>query len=96
MAKSTLVAETILKAQAKEEATEKLDRAAALKANMTPNGRTLVINRVPNTALYRPAFKEGGDLPKELEGMFTDPYRAQDAITVYLNTRWDEAANATG
>lgn len=49
----------------------------------TFNGKEIEIVRVANTALFKFAFVKGGALPKELEGMYTSPMKAKDALTAY-------------
>lgn len=71
-------------------AKDMMERDFAVRGNLTPNGKKLQIMKVPNTALYRVAFSEGGELPKELQGMWTAPYTAQRSIETYLDRRWNE------
>lgn len=59
--------------------------------NTLPSGKKLGIYKIANTALYKIAFTSGGELPKELQGAFTDAYQAQRAIGAYL-TRVELAA----
>lgn len=54
---------------------------------MTPNGKEIKIYQVKNTALYKPAFSSGGELPKELDQMFTSPQKAGEQIQKYLNSK---------
>ena len=74
-----------------ESALNQVTRDQAIKDLITPNGKQLGIYHVKNTALYKVAFQSGGELPKELEGMWTDTSRAHDAAQKYLKKRWDEA-----
>jgi hypothetical protein len=59
-------------------------RNKMLDAFKTDNGKELKIYHVKNTALYKVAFTTGGELPAELQGMYTSPKFAQDAIEAYL------------
>ncbi len=63
---------------------EELERNHSIKGLKTPNGKEIGIYRVANTALYRIAFVTGGEVPRELEGMFTAPSMAAKAIEAYL------------
>jgi len=56
-------------------------------AGTTEKGKDLGIYQVLNTSLYKIAFKQGGELPKELTGMYTSPRLAQETIDKYLNNR---------
>jgi hypothetical protein len=53
----------------------------------TENGKELKIVQIKNTALYGVQFTSGGELPKDLNQMFTSPKLAADAIERYLNSR---------
>lgn len=59
--------------------------------NILPSGKQIAIFKVANTALYRVAFTDGGEVPEELSGMWTDPYKAQLAIKAYITKREAEA-----
>lgn len=73
------------------EALNQVTRDQAIKDLITPNGKQLGIYHVKNTALYKVAFQSGGELPKGLDGMYTDTSRAYDAAVKYLKKKWDEA-----
>ena len=53
----------------------------------TDAGKELGIYKVANTSLYKVAFKSGGEVPKELDGMWTAPTMAAQAIERYLAKR---------
>lgn len=87
-------AEFILEQNAKKGATDVLDRMTALEKNMTPNGKTMIIQKVANTSLFRLAWAEGG---QPVDGMYTGVDKAHRAMKDYLTAKWDEAeASATG
>lgn len=50
----------------------------------TKGGKKFGIFKVANSSLYRIAFTSGGQVPEDLNGMWTDPYKAQRAIQAYL------------
>ncbi len=50
----------------------------------TPNGKELKIYQVANTSLFKVAFTDGGALPEDLSGMWTNAKLAQEAISKYL------------
>lgn len=74
-----------------EQTLDRMTRERAIEELITPNGKQLRVYHVSNTALYKVAFESGGELPEELDGMFTDVPRAQDAAQRYLKRKWDEA-----
>ena len=50
----------------------------------TPNGKNIKVVQINNTALYGAAFHEGGQLPKELSGMWTSVDRVVKEIKKYI------------
>lgn len=50
----------------------------------TSNDKKIKVYRVKNSGLFCINFADGGSLPKELQGMFTNPKRAQERIEDYL------------
>lgn len=60
------------------------NRSLLPKEIKTEGGKEFGIWKVANSALYRIGFKGGGEVPKDLKGMWTDPYQAQRAIESYL------------
>ena len=58
----------------------------------TPNGKHLKIVKITGSALFGVRFEEGGELPKELTGMWTDAGRAYEAIKLYLDKREAKAS----
>lgn len=73
-----------------------LDRYTAFAQNRTPAGKQLGIAKVSNTSLFAIRWEEGGELPEELGGRFTNQDLAQKEIEGYLKRVWDreEAAAA--
>lgn len=67
-------------------------RNFSVKDNVTPGGKALGVYKVANTSLYCIAFKNGGEKPKKLSGMWTDPMQAQRAIDAYITEKELEAA----
>lgn len=51
----------------------------------TSGGKTINISLIPGSILYKISFQEGGELPEELKGTFTDPLAAEIAALVYLD-----------
>ena len=52
-----------------------------------PIVKDLDIIKIQNTALFGLKFRGGGELPKVLSGMYTNPTLAQKAIDKYLQSR---------
>lgn len=73
-----------------EETLEQLTKDQAINDLVTPHGKQIGIYHVKNTALYKAAFESGGELPKELNGMFTDTTKAREAARKYVQRKWDE------
>ena len=71
-------------------AADELTRGYALKNNMTPNGKAVTYEAIRGGHMLRIKFEGGGELPKELGGLYTGVAGVQAAITSYLNTKWDE------
>lgn len=53
----------------------------------TPNGKTISLYFHPDST-YFVRFKEGGELPVEFQGKFTDEAQAQHFINVYLSREY--------
>lgn len=75
-----------------EETLNQMTREQAINDLVTPNGKRVGIYHVRNTSLYKPAFESGGELPPELNSMYTDAPRATKAAREYVKRKWDEAA----
>jgi len=56
----------------------------ALEIGETPNGKKIAIFNAPNTSMYAIKFIPGGELPQELEGLFTSPTEATLVVHRYL------------
>ena len=56
-------------------------------AFITPRGANIEI-RFTNTGLYYVVFADGGSVPVELSGKWTDRVRAEDAVKDYLDEYW--------
>ena len=56
----------------------------------TEAGKVLAVYKVGNSSLYKVAFTSGGQLPAELDGMWTNPVMAQKSIKAYLAKRKNE------
>lgn len=63
---------------------------------VTENGKELKIFQIKNSALYKVAFATGGELPPELDQMFTNPLIASKAIEKYLEKRKTSKAKVNG
>jgi hypothetical protein len=55
-----------------------------MKTFTTPNGKEIQIQRDPKSAQYFIQFGSGGELPEELDGIFTNQLFAETAINKYL------------
>lgn len=53
----------------------------------TDAGKELAVYKIANSSLYKVAFTSGGQLPTELDGMWTNPVMAQKSIKAYLAKR---------
>lgn len=51
---------------------------------MTPNGKEIKIINAPGTGHYKIQFTQGGELPAELDGLYTSSAVAQVAVRNYL------------
>lgn len=51
---------------------------------VTPGGKHLYAINKPNRSVMELYFNEGGDLPRELSGAFSDRSTAQVAVDQYL------------
>lgn len=68
-----------------------LDRHSALEKSLTPNGKEMGMAKVKNSSLYCLAWRDGGELPAQLQGhKFTSQVEAGKAIQAFLRTLWDE------
>lgn len=56
-----------------------------MKTFITPNGKELELYHIGFSVRCR--FKTGGELPAELDCMWTDGAKAEQAINVYLNDK---------
>lgn len=56
-------------------------------AFITPRGANIEIH-FTNTGLYYIVFADGGSVPVELSGKWTDRTKAEDAVKNYLDTYW--------
>lgn len=72
------------------ETLQQMTRDEAINKLITPGGKQLGIYHVKNTSLYKATFQSGGEVPKELSGMYTDTNRAYEAAKKYVSRRWDE------
>lgn len=61
-------------------------------AFVTANDKELEIYTDPQTAHVKVKFKEGGQLPEELSGLFTSKAVAEVAVTSYLLRTHEEKA----
>lgn len=71
-------------------AADEITRGYALKNNMTPNGKFVTYEAVRGSHMLKVKFEGGGELPKELSGLYTGVAGVQAAISVYLNSKWNE------
>jgi hypothetical protein len=53
----------------------------------TPAGKTITSVREPKNGYWKIQFKEGGELPAELQGFFTTPAVVEKTIRVYLDIK---------
>ena len=53
----------------------------------TPAGKTVSVVREPKHGYLKIQFKEGGEVPQELQGYFTTPALAEKTIRMYLETK---------
>lgn len=74
-----------------QEALNQMTQEQAVKDLVTPNGKKIGIYHVKNSSLYKAAFESGGELPPELNQMFTDTERAYKKAQSYVERRWKEA-----
>lgn len=56
----------------------------------TPNGKSVQVYKLSDTAGYGIQFSEGGEQPKEFRGMWTSYAKAELDARLYLQKRWDE------
>lgn len=62
----------------------------------TKNGKTIKVYRVANSGLFCINFPEGGELPEDLKGMFTNPSKAKAKIERYIaNQKVDKRYSKT-
>lgn len=74
-----------------QEALNQMTQEQAVKDLVTPNGKKIGIYHVKNSSLYKAAFESGGELPPELDQMFTDTDRAYKKAQSYVEKRWKQA-----
>lgn len=60
----------------------------------TPGGKTLQVMKKRDGAGYVIAFNPGGELPKELDGVWTTYDRAEKAARLWLNEQHAKTVNA--
>lgn len=53
----------------------------------TPEGKEIGYCFKPGTSLYQIAFASGGQLPKELEGVFSNLHAVQGKVAAYLASK---------
>ena len=56
-------------------------------AFITPNGKELKVVVAPNTGHFKIIFTSGGELPAELQGLFTSSVYAEKHIAAYLGKK---------
>lgn len=66
----------------------------AYKLGETDNGKVIEAYMQETRGLYRIRFNSGGELPKELEGEFTNVGEAQKEVNVYLSNKEAEKQRA--
>ena len=66
-----------------------MNREEGFAGDMSPTGRKFLIRPKKNTALLCITCEDGKEVPAELNGMFTDPARAQVVIERHLRAMWD-------
>ena len=55
----------------------------------TPNGKEIKIINAPGTGHYKIQFTQGGEIPADLDGLFTSSAVAQVAVRNYLLNNQD-------
>ncbi len=67
-----------------------LEREMSIKNNTTPTGRRLGVYQFHN-GMWAVKFidKKPGEVPGQLAGTYTSMFRAEEALTTYLNDFWD-------
>lgn len=63
-----------------------------MEQTQTSKHKELKIYQVANSSLFKVAFTDGGQLPEDLTGKWTNAKLAQDAIEIYLNEQADKFA----
>jgi hypothetical protein len=58
---------------------------------VTPNGKEIKIVNSPGSGHYKIMFATGGELPQELEGLFTSVHSAEKAVIRYINLQQAKA-----
>jgi len=61
-----------------------MSRHEAVVVGKTLKGKEIAYRVPENEALYEIMFVGGGQLPKELQGRWSDPRQIENAIKVYL------------
>lgn len=56
-----------------------------MKEFKTAGGKTIILEVAQNTVLYKLRFAEGGELPEELSGLYTNDIQAEKAVVLYLD-----------
>lgn len=62
-----------------------MSRNDSVVVGKTLKGKEVAYRVSENEALYEIAFVGGGQLPKELQGRWSDPRQIENAIKVYLS-----------
>lgn len=70
-----------------------LERHSAVSNNTSPTGRKLGAVPIIGTASWKIKFVDGipGEVPADLQGVYTSFTRAQKAINAYLEKFWDKS-----
>lgn len=68
---------------------ETLDRVNVV--GVLPSGKSIGWREIGCHSFKEICFKEGGEIPSELGGMWTDPFAIQRAITSYIIKKKNEA-----
>lgn len=55
---------------------------------VTPRGANIKIDFDKRFGMFKIVFSDGGTVPKELTGMWTEEARAKTAVKLYLDNYW--------
>lgn len=64
---------------------DKVQKSAVKVIGKTPHGKELGYRELGYNRFLEVAFKDGGEVPQELQGMWVNPMDTQIAIETYLN-----------